>query len=641
MKKEKKKDTAKISKGMPSGFVISLVFHLAVFFLAGLFVVFTVVTKPEPEFTPPPPIERPKMKLKKPKVKVKKSSNPRPSSRIVAKVKTKQMPEIQLPDLQGVGEGLLGGSGFGGDFLDLPDMPTMTEFGSTESIGNDLVGTYWDLKYTRSGTFAPMTQYDWRRLYNEFVSSDDWDTSLFDRYYKGPRKLYAQTLILPPSISAMAPAAFGMPDKMCSGGYWIVYYRGKIVHKDGITFRFWLAVDDSMCIRIDGKIVVAASWIRPSDGQARRQELMYAGLWRSTANWDATYTYGHGKATVGDWVTLEPGVPHDIEVVSTDNVAANASAIVMVEEKGVDYPKNRQGAPILPIFRMAELSHDYLDLIYRNLCEDEANCTNGPIFSDFVSESKPARMAEAQEGDGSKAHRDPAEAAGSGLADGAEIETWSLKDGTTFEAELTQVLFNNAVFADTEGNIRKIPVDALSDESRSRTELLNPPRLDISLSKDFNTVVFPSGILEQATRPPEARAHHGFSIKQTSAGVYDHELKFEMYIIGTELNGSRKILLDKQEGTFVLNNENGRKYKFWSKRTVVYQDYVVLDDVRGEKYYGFLIVIRDERDKVVAVETSHNWLYDHYDNLRQRYAINFLDDQCERVYPTQPRSPHY
>ena len=120
---------SKVSKGAPSGFIISLAFHVAAFFVAGLFVVFTVVGKKEPEFKAPPPVERPKMNIKKPKVKVQKNSQPKPSSRIVAKVKSRDMPEIQLPDLMGTGEGLLGGSGLGGEFLDLPDVGEMTLFG--------------------------------------------------------------------------------------------------------------------------------------------------------------------------------------------------------------------------------------------------------------------------------------------------------------------------------------------------------------------------------------------------------------------------------------------------------------------------------------------------------------------------------
>ena len=41
----------KINKGAPSGFVISLIFHAAAFFLAGLFVVFTVLPKEESNYS--------------------------------------------------------------------------------------------------------------------------------------------------------------------------------------------------------------------------------------------------------------------------------------------------------------------------------------------------------------------------------------------------------------------------------------------------------------------------------------------------------------------------------------------------------------------------------------------------------------
>jgi len=148
--KRKKDKQGKVNKGAPSGFVVSLIFHAVAFFVAGLFVVFTVLPKEEPEFKPPPPIERPKMKLKKPKVKIKKSSQPKPSSRIVAKVKTAKMPEIQIPDLVGTGEGLLGGLGAGGEFMDIPEIEVST-LGSSESVGNDLVGQFYDFKRARDG----------------------------------------------------------------------------------------------------------------------------------------------------------------------------------------------------------------------------------------------------------------------------------------------------------------------------------------------------------------------------------------------------------------------------------------------------------------------------------------------------------
>ncbi|RKX41650.1 MAG: hypothetical protein DRP64_11145, partial [Verrucomicrobia bacterium] len=85
MKRQAKK-TQKISKGMPSAVVLSILIHAALFLLAGMLVVFTVVKKEEKRFDPPKAVERPKMKLKKPKVKIKKTSRPKPTTRIVTKM---------------------------------------------------------------------------------------------------------------------------------------------------------------------------------------------------------------------------------------------------------------------------------------------------------------------------------------------------------------------------------------------------------------------------------------------------------------------------------------------------------------------------------------------------------------------------
>ena len=166
------KKAPKVSKGGPSGMVISLIVHAAAFFVAGLFVVFTVLPKAEPEFEAPPPVQRPKMKLKKPKVKIKKSSQPKPSSRIVAKVKTAKMPEIQIPDLVGTGEGLLGGlGGAGGDLIDLPDIGEVTVFGGGQSIGNDMAVSYYNLNLLRSGNAGSMSPGDYETVISDFIQS--------------------------------------------------------------------------------------------------------------------------------------------------------------------------------------------------------------------------------------------------------------------------------------------------------------------------------------------------------------------------------------------------------------------------------------------------------------------------------------
>jgi len=89
----------KIVKGMPGAVALSILIHGALFLLAGMLVVFTVVKKDEKRFVPPKAVERPKMKLKKPKVKVKKTSRPKPTTRIATKIDRASMPDIQLPEI--------------------------------------------------------------------------------------------------------------------------------------------------------------------------------------------------------------------------------------------------------------------------------------------------------------------------------------------------------------------------------------------------------------------------------------------------------------------------------------------------------------------------------------------------------------
>ena len=77
------KNPRKVVKGMPSAVMLSILIHAALFLLAGMLVVFTVVKTEEKKIVPPKVVERSKMKPRKPKVK--ESSKPKPTTRIVTK----------------------------------------------------------------------------------------------------------------------------------------------------------------------------------------------------------------------------------------------------------------------------------------------------------------------------------------------------------------------------------------------------------------------------------------------------------------------------------------------------------------------------------------------------------------------------
>ena len=184
-----KKKRKSVVKGAPSGLVISLIVHAAAFMLAGLLVVFNVVNKEEKKFVPPKPVERPKMKLKKPKVKVKKNAKPKSSERIVTKVTKANMPDIQLPEMSGIGDGIgTGGGGVGFDLM--PDLDGITIFGGGQSIGNDFVGTFYDIKRDRRGKNIPNRGLaGFVNILNSFMTKG-FKTSVLNRYYRSPKKLY-------------------------------------------------------------------------------------------------------------------------------------------------------------------------------------------------------------------------------------------------------------------------------------------------------------------------------------------------------------------------------------------------------------------------------------------------------------------
>jgi len=327
---------------MPSAVVLSIVIHAALFLLAGMLVVFTVVKKEEKKFSPPKAVERPKMKLKKPKVKIKKTSRPKPTTRIVTKMNRASMPDIQLPEMSGMGEGL--GGGIGG-FDMMPDLEEVTIFGTGQSIGNDFVGTFYDFKRDRSGRNIPHSLDKAAQDIKEFIRSG-WKASELSRYYRAPKKLYATSFIMTAVPSAVAAWAFGEYETI--GYQWMVHYKGKLVHNEAITFRFWGYGDDFMAVAVDGKLVLSTGW---SDYAAR-----ITPQWRTHSAKSFQYWLGNGKAVVGDWITLEPGVAHDMDFLATEMPGGTFSAALLVEVQGVEYERNRQPGPILPVFKTEEPS---------------------------------------------------------------------------------------------------------------------------------------------------------------------------------------------------------------------------------------------------------------------------------------------
>jgi len=623
-KREKRKD--KTVKGMSTAVLISILIHAGLFLLAGMFVVFTVVKSKEVEFEPPKAVERPKMKLKKPKVKVKKSSKPKPTTRIVTKVQKASMPDIQLPEMSGMGESL--GGGIGGFDL-MPDLDQVTVFGSGQSVGNDLVGTFYDFKRGRRGKplTTAMDPDTYKGILMRFLRNN-WKPSIFSRYYRSPKQLYATSIMVPAILSSEAPAAFGEPD---TGGWcWAVHYTGQLVYPEDITFRFWGFGDDIMFVRVNGEMVLSSCW---KNDNGTSSDAYFSSLWTTPDKANSRrYYLGNNKSVVGDWITLKAGEPLDMEVLIGEVPGGAYCAMLLVEVQGEKYPRNRQSGPILPMFKTAYPSLDLQDVIYKDHVPDEASVTNGPIFSDYDTGIRVVtnQVAEIEPSVTNSVPETP--------DDG--MRTWTFTNGKTLEAKFITVIGGQAALQNARGKQKKFPVEQLSEEDRRFVELSRPPKFNIDFAKKT------SQLNEQPSpfngRIPPTKFDYTFKakLKQTSTGDYKHELKVELFAIGQEHMGDKYILLARQDGYFVPAEEK-RSYALETEEKVIIFTDDLYGDVRGTDYYGYLIVVTDARGKIIQHAESNKWLFEILDKLRTFPVGRYLDKTGTRVFPTSPRPTKY
>jgi len=370
------KKTQGLIRGTSSAVILSAIIHGGLLLLATGFVVFTIIDKRVEKFVPQK-IDRPKMKLKKLKVKVKEQAKPRKTTqRIASSRKSADLPDIQLPEMTGMGGGLEGAIG---GFDMMADMSEMTIMGAGKSVGNDLEGIFYDLKYYRDGSSVPgmvVTDAGWdpkpmSDAVNLFL--ENWSPQTLSKYYQAPHRLYATQLMVPPCSSSTAPAKFGI-DEETEAAMWVIHYKGKIASKIGGTFRFVGHGDDIFYIRLNGGVVLKAS-------HGDRTDYRDPENWKSSSSDHATRILGNSRARIGDWFTLEPGIPVEMEALIGEVPGGVFSMLLLVEEEGVEYPENERGDPILPIFKTMQTPAHLIDEIEYTLIPGQATLEGGPIFS--------------------------------------------------------------------------------------------------------------------------------------------------------------------------------------------------------------------------------------------------------------------
>ena len=226
-----------------------------------------------------------------------------------------------------------------------------------------------------------------------------------------------------------------------------------------------------------------------------------------------------------------------------------------------------------------------------------------------------------------------------------ETPTWTLLDGSTFEATYKALMGRTVVMENSKGKQVKFPLNQFSAEDRERIELKNPPQFKIGFRKKSKLRQVSTRFDEKSLKgiPVVNYFTFGARVEQRSAGAYNHEVNIEFFAIGAQRHHNNKyILLDHQITSFTPTDENKRSFEFWSPRTVELEEYSIYSyETRGKKYDTYLIILTDKNGEVIETKSEKKWPLENLENLRKLTIGSFMDDTCVRVYPGRPKAELY
>jgi len=307
-----------------SAMVVSLAIHAVIIVVAILVVVAKVIIPEDPDFQVKK-VKRPKMPPKKIQVPVdvkKRKPKPRLRKRIVVNKKT--FTDIKMPEISGIKGGLgnMGGDGIGGLGFDL-DIGDL--FGGNKSMGNELVGSFYDLKQTKKGKPTNMDNVKYIAALKHFANG--WQQSRLSDYFKAPKEKYASFFMLPHMSANAAPKAYGV-ENIVKPKHWVAFYEGQISAPETGHYRFCGIADDVLLVRVRDRLVIDASY------PAWKGKVT---TWKSDDDNDRKFPMANQHMVIGDWFRLTKGKPAGIEVLVGECPGGIFYCQLLMEQKGKEY----------------------------------------------------------------------------------------------------------------------------------------------------------------------------------------------------------------------------------------------------------------------------------------------------------------
>ncbi len=338
-----------------SAMVIAIAVHALLLVVAISFVVIKVKDRKEPEPFKGVSLEHRQPPPARSKVLPNISKNPAANPQLQQPIPTPvqdTLAIVEIPAVATVGVNLdsMGENSIG----DLPSMDLSTLFGDETPTGNELAGTFFDLKQTKRGEPTQMDNARYIAEVNQFAKG--WNLGDFRDYFKAPAQKHAFVFMIPTIDADAAPKAYGV-DKVVKPKHWVAYYTGSIAPEETGYYRFCGFGDDVLLVRVRDRLVLDASypiW----EGKVTD--------WHSEDENSRTYPLGTMPMVIGDWIKLHKDKPSEIEILLGECPGGKFSCQLLIEQKGKEYKQVPHGSegktrPVLPVFKTKAIPKEMVE----------------------------------------------------------------------------------------------------------------------------------------------------------------------------------------------------------------------------------------------------------------------------------------
>ncbi len=172
-----------------------------------------------------------------------------------------------------------------------------------------------------------------------------------------------------------------------------------------------------------------------------------------------------------------------------------------------------------------------------------------------------------------------------------EMRIWTSQAGDTLEAEYVRDTMGNVWLKPPNGNVKKVPIKALSQADQDYINLNKPPTLEIIVDDNKKGLSVKGDI---DNRRESLRFE--VNIRKTSKRPYPRKMTAYLFVIGLDIYKDEYVLLDSQKESFVLTPEKNNSYSFEGKSVKLEYD---PDPPWGKKYEGYLVCIQTSDGEIL------------------------------------------